>query len=160
MKTKTKPLDIFIAYSHRDEELRDELVRHMSIFDRQGIVSTWYDRRITPGGNWRNEIDSHLKNAHIILLLISSDFLASDYCYDIEVKQAIKQHKNKQSRVIPIILRPVEWEGAPFSNLQALPKDGKPITTWENLDEAFLNVANGIRRVIDDVSGSSVGLFL
>jgi TIR domain len=123
---------------------------------RQGFVSTWQDRRITAGTNWAQEIDEHLKSASIILLLVSSDFLASNYCYGVEMQCALERDKAGQARLIPIMVRPVNWKGAPFAYLQALPTDAKAITIWNNQDEAWTDVVAGIRRVIKELSARSV----
>ena len=141
-------VELFYSYSHKDEDLRAELERHLSLLRRSGHISEWHDRRIEPGAAWKGEIDSHLRSARIILLLISSDFLASDYCYDIEAKLALERHQRGEAVVIPIILRPADWTAAPFAALQGLPKDAKAITTWTNRDEAFLDVARGIRQAV------------
>ena len=114
-------LDIFISYSHKDEALREELYAHLSILRHQGIINDWFDGDIAPGIEWESQILTRLNNAQIILLLISADFLASKFCYGIELRQAIERHKANQARVLPIILRPVDWEGAPFAILQVLP---------------------------------------
>ncbi len=143
-----RPLKLFYSYSHKDEELRKELENHLSILKRQGIVSEWHDRNIEAGDDWAAEIDNNLDEADVILLLVSADFLASEYCYSKEVKRALTRHEKGDVKVIPIILRPVDWQGAPFADLQALPKDAKPVTTWPNRDEAFTNVARGIRLVL------------
>lgn len=128
-----------------------ELIKHLSILKRQGVIRDWHDRQITAGTEWEGQIDEHLNSAQVILLLISPDFIASDYCYDIELVRAMERHENKTARVIPVILRPVDWKGAPFGKLQSLPKDAKPITSWTNQDEAFLNVAQGIRQAIEQI---------
>ena len=141
--------EVFFSYSHRDEALRDELAKHLSILKRQGIIESWHDRGITAGSEWAGEIDAHLNSAQVILLLISADFLASDYCYDIELKQAMERHEAREAVVIPIILKPVDWHGAPFGKLQALPKNAQPVTAWPSQDEAFLNVAQGIRKAVE-----------
>ncbi|MDX2213840.1 MAG: toll/interleukin-1 receptor domain-containing protein [Oculatellaceae cyanobacterium bins.114] len=142
--------EVFFSYSHKDEGLRDELATHLSILRRQGVISAWYDRQITPGTEWAGEINTHLNSSEIILLLISPDFLASDYCFDIELRRAMERHERGEARVIPIILRPVDWQGASFGKLQALPKNAKAITLWDNRDEAFRNVCEGIRIAIKD----------
>jgi hypothetical protein len=139
---------LFYSYSHRDEELRAELEKHLSLLRRSGHISEWHDRRLEPGTEWKGEIDEHLRRAQIILLLISADFLASDYCYDIEMKVALERHDRGEAVVIPVILRPVDWMSAPFARLQGLPKDARPITTWANRDEAFADVARVIREVV------------
>ena len=139
---------LFYSYSHRDEDLRAELEKHLSLLRRSGHISEWHDRRLEPGTEWKGEIDEHLRSAQIILLLISADFLASDYCYDIEMKVALERHDRGEAVVIPVILRPVDWMSAPFARIQGLPKDARPITTWANRDEAFADVARGIREVV------------
>ncbi len=150
-----KGVGIFFSYSHQDEELRDELEKHLSLLRRQGIVIGWHDRRISPGKEWKGEINTHLEKALIILPLISPDFIASDYCYDVEMRRALERHESGESRVIPIILRAVSWESAPFGRLQALPKNGHPVTSWPNRDEAFRNIAEGITRVAEELIGKS-----
>jgi hypothetical protein len=151
-----KSIEIFFSYAHEDEPLRDELAKHLKLLERQGIIQSWHDRKITAGEEWKSEIDTHLESAEIILLLISADFLASDYCYNIEMKRSLERHKNNQARVIPVILRPVDWHRSPFGKLVALPTDEKPITTWPNQDEAFTDVAQGLRRAIDQLKGKHI----
>ena len=145
----TEAIEVFFSYAHEDEDLRDELEKHLSTLKRQGVITDWHDRKIGAGTEWEGEIDTHLNTAHVILLLISADFMASDYCWDVEVKWAMERHEAEEARVIPIILRPVDWEGAPFGKLQALPMDAKPVTSWANRDEAFLDVARGIRAAVE-----------
>jgi len=146
------PLEIFFSYAHEDEALRDKLIKQLRLLERQRIITGWSDRCITAGTEWMGQISSHLQSAGIILLLISSDFIASDYCYDLELSQAMERHNAGKARVIPVILRPADWQTAPFGKLQALPKNGKPITTWANEDEAFLDVAQGIRRAVQEIT--------
>jgi len=141
-------MGIFFSYAHEDEELRDELQKHLSILERQGVITSWHDRKIGAGKEWKGEIDTHLNTARLILLLISSDFIASDYCWGVEVKRAMERHEAGEARVIPVILRPVDWKSAPFGKLQALPTDAKPVTTWSDRDEAFFDVAQGIRAAV------------
>lgn len=152
---KQEAIKVFVSYSHEDEYLGEQLRLHLAFLLREGIISTWHDREITAGIEWTGEINRNLDQANIILLLISADFLASDYCWDIEMQRALERHEAGQARVIPIILRPVDWQEAPFGKLQALPRNGKPITTWDNADEAFLDVAQGIRRVIEELTVKS-----
>jgi hypothetical protein len=148
----TKAIEVFFSYAHEDEKLRDQLEKHLSLLKRQGVITGWHDRKIGAGKEWHNEIDIHLNTSRIILLLISSAFIASNYCWDVEVKQAMERHEAKQARVIPVILKPVDWKSAPFSKLQALPKDGKPVIKWGNRDEAFENVTQGIRVAVEELS--------
>lgn len=115
----------------------------------EGLVDFWYDRDILAGSEWQQEIDSRIKEADIILLLVSAEFLASKYCYGVEMKQALERHKRKEALAIPIILRPVNWQGL-LGHLQALPTDAKPIQSshWNYIDEAFLDVVNGISKIL------------
>src|SRR6266699_353602 len=144
----TNALTLFYSYAHEDEPLRNDLDKQLSLLKRQGHLSTWYDRNISAGTEWAHQIDTHLDNADLILLLVSADFLASDYCYSIEMERAMQRHEAKAALVIPIILRAVNWEDAPFGKLQALPTGAYPITSWPNRDEAFKDVATGIRKAV------------
>jgi len=141
-----QPISIFFSYAHEDEALRDKLAKHLKLLERQKVIQQWHDRRILAGTEWKGQIDHHLESAQIILLLLSSDFLASDYCYDLEMRRALERHEAGEARVIPIVLRPADnlWK-SPFGKLQALPTDGKAVTLWANEDEAFANIARGIR---------------
>ena len=141
-------INLFFSYSHKDEELRDELEKHLSILKKQGVITAWHDRRITAGTMLDEEINSNLKKADIILLLISSDFLASDYCYNKEMHLAMEIHWNKSAVVIPVILRPCDWHDTPFGKLLGVPRDGKAVTKHLNYDEAFLEITLAIKEVI------------
>ena len=149
----TKACEIFFSYAHKDERLRNELAKQLSYLKREGLIDEWHDRLISPGKEWVNEINLHLNTAHIILLLVSADYVASDYCYSYEMRRALERQETGEARVIPVILRPVEWKDMPFSKLQALPKNGKPVTTWANIDQALLDVAQGIRRAVKELRG-------
>jgi eukaryotic-like serine/threonine-protein kinase len=149
------PLTLFYSYAREDEALRDALEKHLSLLHRQGLISSWSDRQIVPGTEWSQDIDAHLDTAEIILLLISPDFLASDYCYSVEMQRALERHAHGEAYVIPIILRPVDWQGAPFAFLQGLPRDMKPVTSWSDQDEAFLDIARGLRWTIEHLRGTS-----
>ncbi|BCL80860.1 tetratricopeptide repeat protein [Ktedonobacteria bacterium brp13] len=150
------PIEVFYSYAHEDELLRIELEKHLSLLRQQGLIAGWHDRHILAGTDWVQAIDTHLERATVILLLVSADFLASDYCYSIEVQRALERHEAKLARVIPVLLRPVEWQGAPFAHLQVLPSNAKAITIWNNQDEAFMDVAAGLRSVIKEVSQLAV----
>jgi formylglycine-generating enzyme required for sulfatase activity len=146
-------LNLFFSYSHRDETLRDELARHLKRLEREGAIRPWHDRRIDAGGDWQGEISEHLETADVVLLLISSDFIASDYCYDVEMTRALARHDAGEARVIPVILRPSDWQTQRLARLQALPTDAKPVTEWRDRDSAFLDVTRGIRRVVEELRG-------
>jgi len=147
----TSPVDLFYSYSHKDEQLRDELDEHLALLKRRGVLRTWHDRKIEAGQDWAAGIDANLEAADIILLLISPSFLNSNYCYDIEMKRGMERHEAGLARLIPVIIRSVDLEGAPFASMQALPKDAKPVTSWTNRDEAWTDVAKGIRKVADEL---------
>ncbi len=144
-----KLVELFISYSHKDEELRQQLDKHLASLKRQQVIEAWHDRKIEAGMEWAKEIDENLNKADIILLLISPDFIFSNYCSEIEMEQAIKRHEAGEAIVIPIILEPCDWTWLPFRKYQAFPKNAKPITTWTNTNEALLDVVQGIRTVAE-----------
>lgn len=148
----TDSTKLFCVYAREDRYLRDKLYSHLLVLIRQGIITNWYDLEINTGERWPQETKAEFNSADIILLLVSAYFMASDYCYSDEMRQALERHERGEARVIPIILRPVQWEDGPFGRLQVLPKDGQPITTWGNEDEAFLNAVQGIRTAITPLS--------
>jgi hypothetical protein len=147
------PVELFYSYSHNqeDENLRNQLNNHLMDLQRQRRITAWHDRLISPGDDWERAIDEHLNRADIILPLISADFIGSDYCYEREMQRAMERHQKGEARVIPVVLRACRWHEAPFGSLQGLPTDGKPITSWENPDEAFKNVADGISIVVKNI---------
>jgi hypothetical protein len=144
------PVKVFYSYAHKDEEFKDELETHLSQMKREGLITGWHDRRIGAGMKWANSINEHLESAGVVLVLISSDFLASDYCNGVELKRAMERHEKGEVRVIPVILRHCDWSSAIFAKLQALPKNAKPVKSWADRDEAFADVASGIRKVIKE----------
>jgi hypothetical protein len=146
-------VSIFVSYSHKDEDLWAQLQTHLAMLKRQGVIDIWHDRRIKAGDEIDNEISAALEGAQAVLLLVSADFLASDYCYDREMIRAVALHESGQVRLIPVILRPCDWSGAPFGRLRATPTDGKPVTKWPNVDEAFLAITQDIRAAVTQVAG-------
>jgi hypothetical protein len=149
-----KPMKLFYCYARVDKDYRDELDNHLSNLKRSHQITSWSDREISPGVEWKTAIDKELNTAHIILLLVSSSFMASDYCYGIEMKRALDRHAAGEVRVVPILLRAVDWEDAPFSNLQVLPSDAKPISRWSDRDDAFEDIAKGLRKVVKELQTS------
>lgn len=145
------PIEIFFSYAHQDEDLMNDVRRQLAIYQRKGRILKWHDRKIPPGTEWRRQIDDRLHRARIVLLFMSPHFLDSDYCYEIEGEAALLRHDSGHARVLPIILRPCSWEEAPFGKLQALPRDARPVTTWQNRDEACLDVARGVMAVVDEL---------
>ncbi|MCI0610940.1 MAG: TIR domain-containing protein [Anaerolineae bacterium] len=153
--SRAKPL--FFSYSHKDEGLRDELESNLKLLQRQGVISTRHDRKIESGDEWKTQIDSRLEQATIILLLISADFIDSDYCWKIEMKRALERHKAKEAVVIPVMLRHCDWKGAPFAELQGLPTGMEPVTSWSDRDAAWTDVATGIRKIAEELPPSPFG---
>lgn len=147
------PTSLFISYAPEDEQLEKELEKHLALLERNGLVRGWSSRRLDAGDDWRGEIDRRLDRADLILLLVSADFLASDYLFDVEMRRAITRHERGDAEVIAVILRPCDWRDAPFAVLrpraQTLPKSGIPVTASGNHDAALADVAVGIREAME-----------
>ncbi len=154
MTTDTTPIKVFYSYAHEDEALRKTLETHLSTLKRQSVVQEWHDRCIAPGQEWAKAIDQNLESADLILLLVSADFLASDYCHEVELRRAMERHETGEARVIPVILRAVDWTGALFGKLRCLPTDARPVTSWPNQDEAFADIAQGIRQAVAEIQAA------
>jgi predicted NACHT family NTPase len=141
-------LNIFFCYAREDKNLLEKLKSHLQHLKHQQQIAFWYDGEIRAGTAWEQEIKQRLNEAHLILLLISADFMASDYCYNQEMQHALERHAKREAIVVPILLRPTDWEGAPFSRIQMLPTNAKPIVEWTSIDAALLDVAKGIRQAV------------
>ena len=137
-------MNVFLSYAYKDEPWRDELATYLDNLRWQGIITGWHERNISLSKEWSREIDPDLDTAQIILLLVSPDFVQSEYCYSLEMKHALQKHAARQARAIPIMLRPIiDWEDTPFTGLPTLPTYGTPVTTCDR-QEALLNVLKGI----------------
>lgn len=147
-------IKVFCCYAREDQALLSKLRTQLIPLQREGLIEIWYDGEISAGTHWETELHEQLNTAQVILLLISPRFIASDYCYGIEMKTAVERDERGEALVIPIILSPVHWQEAPFGKLQVLPKDAKPLTTWRNRDDALFNVADGIRKSIKKLNAS------
>jgi len=145
---RSQALRLFYSYAHKDEALRDELEVRLKLLQRQKLIQPWHDRCIIPGTDWKQELDTNLEQADIILLLVSPDFINSDYCYEIEMTRALERHDADEAMVLPILLRPVDWNELSFSRLQAMPRDLRAVTSWSNHDDAWLDIEKGIRQAI------------
>lgn len=145
---------IFVSYSHKDEQFREELEVHLAMLKREGSIDVWHDRRIVAGSEINSTIDVELERSDIVLLLISPDFLASSYCFDVEVQRAMQLRSQGNCEVIPAILRPCDWQSAnaPFSKLLAVPKDGFPVSKWPDRDDAFLDIVKQLRKALESLS--------
>ncbi len=154
----TNAVPLFYSYAHEDEALLEKLDEHLTLLKRQGIISGWHQRDISAGSPKVAEIDRHLAAARIIVLLVSPAFIASDYCYGVEMQKAMQRHNAGTARVIPVLLRPCDWEAAPFGQLVALPANKKAVTEWANRDSAFTAITKGIRTVAEELNGSQIVL--
>ena len=146
---RPKSLKLFISYSHQDEALKDNLVKHLEPLKRLNLIDEWNDRKIPAGDKWEKAISSALERADIVLLVISIDFINSKYCYDVEMERALERERNGETVVIPVIARACMWRSSEFARLQATPTDGKAIASWHDRDEALTVVAERIREVAD-----------
>lgn len=154
-KLSEKPVEVFISYTHDDDELKNELIKHLSTMKRNGEIQVWHGRMIAAGREWEGQVDEHLETADLILLLISASFIASDYCWDIELRRAMERHENGTARVVPLILRETDLINVPFAKLQSLPTDRKPVTdpnSWCSHDAAWVNVVDGLRKAISEIT--------
>lgn len=148
-------IDVFISYSPDDDAERRTLETHLTALQRSRLIRTWSAHKIGPGQERRAAVDKHIDEAHLILLLISPSFLASDHHYEVEVTRALDRRRAGSARVIPIILRPVDWKGTLIDGLTMLPENARPVSSsgWGSADKAWLNVALGLRGVVDEMMG-------
>jgi internalin A len=151
MELRSEGVRVFISYSHKDERLHDEMQTYLKLLQRQGVIDAWDDRRIEAGDDWKRRIDDNLERANIILLLVSADFIASDYFSEKEMARALERHEKGEARVIPVITRDVNWQKASFAGLQALPNGGRAVTQWQDRDSAWRDVAEGIEKVAEEI---------
>lgn len=145
------PIKIFVSYAHADEDLRKRLDIHLALVHRHPAVTIWNDRGINPGEEWDQEIRNELDDADIIVLLVSPHFLASEYIYQVELKEALDKHTRREAVVVPVLVRRCHWEMTDLSRLQALPRNAEPVTQWDDEDEAWYNVVQGLQKVILNV---------
>ena len=150
-----KPIPAFISYSHADAKIKSDLVKHLSPLERLGLVSRWDDGELKAGDNWEQSIVKQMASARLILLLVSSDFIASRFCYENELAAALRRDRAGTAKVVPVILRPCLWQELPFGKLQALPNEGKPVTSWPVADEALMEIAKGLREVAQELRATT-----
>jgi WD40 repeat protein len=152
MEASDAPLRVFCSFAPEDADLCHQLHGHLRPFEREGTLTLWHQRLITAGTDWTKAIDEHLASASIIVLLVSPAFFASDYCYGVEMQQALQRHETGDACVIPILVRSVNWQSAPFAKLAPLPSNGKFVTQWENHDVAFTEIAEGIHQIVSEIT--------
>ena len=145
-------VEIFCSYAQKDEVWLHRLETHLNLLIRQRLLSLWHNRLLAPGADRVHEVDMHLEASSVVLLLVSSDFLSSDYCYELEMQRALQRHEAGLARVIPIIVRSCDWRNTPLGKLQMLPKNGKPLVSWKDPDEALFEVAGSIRATLENFS--------
>lgn len=147
----SRPTQIFISYSHADDEFRKRLDVCLAPLKYEGLIATWTDQLIMPGTLWADDIIKKLNASDIVLLLVSADFISSYYCIEVEMKLALQRHQRGEARVIPVFIRPADWSKMPFAVIQGLPRGAKPVSNWPTPDEAWLDVTQGIRRVVEEI---------
>jgi len=141
-------MNAFISYSHNDTAMLDLLHKHLVQLQRERIISTWTDNEIPACGSLNSNISTALNNSNIFIALLSPDYIASNYCYENEFQKALEMQEQDGIIIVPIILEPCDWLNTPFKEFKALPKDGKPVSTWENKNTAFLDVIQNIRKLV------------
>jgi hypothetical protein len=149
-----RPISIYYSYSSEDAIFLQKLDEHLSDLRRSQLITTWSDIDIRPGIEWQQEIEAQLKSADIILLLVSSRYLNSNYCYDVEMKKALEQYHDRGACVLAILLSPTRWETTPLRQLPVLPVGGKPITEWQNQDKALFDITEHIRKIVIELQDS------
>ncbi len=153
--TISKPVKLFYSYAHADEALRKTLETHLVGLKRQGLIEPWTDRKIEAGQAWDEAIKRELAEAELVVLLVSPDFMASDYIWEKELAPALERREQGKAVVVPIIVRPTDLKGIEFMKFQGLPRDGKPVTSWASHDEAWVDVARGLRQVVERLQASA-----
>jgi RNA polymerase sigma factor (sigma-70 family) len=153
-----EPLAVFTSYSHGDGELREELRKHLTPLIRRRRIVEWHDQLLNAGDEWRGQIEARLETAHVVLLLVSPDFLHSEYCYDVEMKRALERERDGGLRVVPVLLREAYWKDEPFSRFQVLPRNGHPVCSshWSSRDAAYLDVVQGVRALVAELVGEEL----
>ena len=140
----------FISYSHRDAGSLERLHVHLATLRRDKLISEWFDRDILAGDVLDAEITKQLETCDVFLLLVSPDFLASDYCVEREMTRALERHRAGSARVVPIIIEPCDWKASPLRELKAVPKDGNPVSEWTNANNAYLDIVRELRRIVEN----------
>lgn len=149
-----EPIKVFLSYSHKDEELRQELISHLSGLQHQGLIEPWHDRNISAGSEWADQIDQNLEQADIILFLVSADFINSRYCYSIEMKRALERHRAKTACTIPVIIRDCDWKSTDLHQLNGIPRDNRHVAGWGDRyarDSAWRQVSEEIGKVAKQI---------
>ncbi|MGK3960537.1 FxSxx-COOH system tetratricopeptide repeat protein [Sorangium sp. So ce1667] len=149
------PLSVFISYAEEDARHRDELWKHLAGLMGEGRIRAWHEARLEAGARSSPAVAAKLDGAHVILLLISADYLAAAKP-SAQTERALHRHEAGEARVIPVLVRDCDWKTARFGRLKSLPSDGRPVTSWPNADEAWTDVARGIRTAVGELEAAEV----
>jgi hypothetical protein len=151
-----EPVKCFYSYSHTDIDFRKKLSNYLAPLRQQKKIVEWYDRYIEPGTDWNKEITDKIDSVDLIFFLITAEFLASDYSFGVEVELAFNRLKKKEAKIVPILIKPCLWDQSRFSELQIIPRDAKPITSWSSVDDAFFQVAEEIKNMVNAILAKPV----
>ncbi len=156
--TNKNPIKVFISYARQDEVFKDELIRHLNPLVRNNTIKSWHDGILMVGEEWEPSIKKQIEEADVILLLISPDFMASDYIDDVEISKSLDRSRKRETVIVPIIIRPTNYSSFEISKYQALPKDGKPVSTWLYRDEAWIDITHQLKNLFDSLSEGRIKL--
>ena len=150
LKENIKMKKVFISYSKIDSQHLIKLENHLSVLKRNGTIGTWNCRKLLPGEKWDGKIRTELEEADLILFLVSDDFLATDYIWDIEIKRAIERDNdpNDSVTVVPIIVRSCDWEDSPLGIFNTAPKKAQVINSSKDIDEAWTSVVKDLKKIL------------
>ena len=144
---------LFISYAHEDESYLKDFEKHLIPLREAGLVTEWHDRKIRAGQKWNEEIQSKLESAEIFIFMLSNDFMGSEYSKKVELNIARKKQKEGKATIIPMLIRPVDWEETVFGDFQAIPTDANPVSEWKSRDAAFVNVIKHLREICKEMKG-------
>lgn len=148
------PVDLFISYSSADRDALTRLRTHLRPLEREGLITPWSDRLLLVGDKFDERIKAELRKARLIAMILSPDFLASEYVNDVELEIAVQRHQEGTARIIPIVYRQCRWRNTPLGHLQATPTDGRPVlsASWTDKDEAWNVVTDDVARAVSSLS--------
>jgi hypothetical protein len=149
---------LFLSYAHEDRDIVAELRKHLAPLQHEQIVTDWYDLELMPGDDWDREILSQLASSDLVIVMISADFLASNYAYGRELRLALNLHDQERVHLLPVIGRNCKWQNLPFARLQVLPEGAVAINSWQSRDDAFVSVVLGVERVAREILSSGDSL--
>ncbi|MGH3449661.1 MAG: TIR domain-containing protein [Haloechinothrix sp.] len=152
------PLKLFLSYAHEDRDLVTELRKHLAPLRHEQIVADWYDREVMAGQDWDREIRAQLESSDLVIVVVSADFVASDYAYGRELALALRLHDQGRLRLLPVIGRNCKWQNLPLARLQVLPEGAVPISSWDQRDDALVSVVVGVERVAREILSSGDSL--